>query len=45
MFTTNAIENISRQLCKAARIKSALASADAAMRMFYLTTMNVLCSI
>lgn len=41
MYTTNAIENFNRQLRKATKTKSAFVSEDAALKVLYLTTMNV----
>jgi len=42
IYTTNAIENFNRQLRKATKTKSAFVSDDAAMKILYLTTMNVI---
>jgi len=42
VYTTNAIENFNRQLRKATKTKSAFVSGDAAMKILYLTTMNVI---
>lgn len=41
IYTTNAIENFNRQLRKVTKTKSAFVSDDAAMKILYLTTMNV----
>jgi putative transposase len=41
IYTTNAIENFNRQLRKATKTKSAFVSDDAAMKVLYLTTMNI----
>lgn len=42
IYTTNAIENFNRQLRKATKNKSAFVSDDAAIKILYLTTMNVM---
>lgn len=41
IYTTNAIENFNRQLRKVTKTKSAFVSDDAAMKVLYLTTMNI----
>jgi transposase-like protein len=41
IYTTNEIENFNRQLRKATKTKSAFVSDDAAMKVLYLTTMNI----
>lgn len=42
MYTTNAIENFNRQLRKTTKTKSAFVSEEAALKILYLTTMNVM---
>jgi len=42
IYTTNAIENFNRQLRKTTKTKSAFVSDDAALKLLYLTTMNVI---
>ncbi len=42
IYTTNAIENFNRQLRKVTKTKSAFVSTDAALKILYLTTMNVI---
>ena len=41
IYTTNAIENFNRQLRKVTKTKSAFVSDDALMKLFYLTTMQI----
>lgn len=41
IYTTNAIENFNRQLCKVTKTKSAFVSNDALMKILYLATMNI----
>jgi transposase-like protein len=42
IYTTNAIENFNRQLRKTTKTKSAFVSDDAALKLLYLTTINVI---